>query len=108
MIFINIVQIQVVDPYRWLEEPDSDETNQFIDAQNKISNSFLENCDEWKKINKKLTKLWNFEKFTIPKRHGNYYFFWMNSGLQNQKWVTIRISEFDYYHCATHKNRTDF
>ncbi|XP_031639763.1 prolyl endopeptidase-like [Contarinia nasturtii] len=75
---------KVTDPYRWLEEPDSDETKQFIDAENKITQSFLENDGKWQKINKKLTDMWNYDKWSTPERHGKYYFVLRNSGLQNQ------------------------
>lgn len=76
---------KVTDPYRWLENADSDETNQFIEAENEISRSFLENNDKWKKINNKLTAMWNYAKYSAPARYGKYYFSYQNSGLQNQE-----------------------
>lgn len=79
----------VADPYRWLEDPDSEETKQFVEAENKIAQPFLENCDKWKKINEKLTALWNYPKYTVPDRHGKYYFSYQNTGLQNQKQVNV-------------------
>lgn len=75
---------KISDVYRWLEDPDSDETIAFVNEQNKISQPFLENCAEWKKINEKLTKLWNYPKYTCPSREGDYYYFYKNTGLQNQ------------------------
>ncbi|XP_055295191.1 prolyl endopeptidase-like [Sitodiplosis mosellana] len=74
---------KVADPYRWLEDPYSEETKQFIDAQNELSQS-LESNANWKKINEKLTKMWNYHKFGVPFRKGKYYFSFKNSGLQNQ------------------------
>ena len=47
---------QIADPYRWLEDPDSEETQAYVEQQNKIAQPFLESCDEWKKLNAKLTK----------------------------------------------------
>lgn len=76
---------EVVDPYRWLEDPDSQETQKYVEEANKVAQPFLENCDQWKKINKKLTALWNYPKYNVPDRHGDYYFSYMNTGLQNQK-----------------------
>lgn len=76
---------KVADPYRWLEDPFSEETKQFIDDENEISRSFLENNDKWKKINEKMTKIWNYPKFGVPERKGKYYFSSKNAGLQNQK-----------------------
>ncbi|XP_001963120.2 prolyl endopeptidase [Drosophila ananassae] len=74
----------IKDVYRWLEDPDSAETEEFVNAQNNISRPFLESGDQWKKINEKLTKLWNYPKYGCPYRHGNYYYYFMNTGLQNQ------------------------
>lgn len=81
----NHFGVDVPDPYRWLEDPDSEETQQYVEATNEIAQPFLENCDHWKKINKKLTALWNYPKYNVPYRHGDYYFSYMNTGLQNQK-----------------------
>lgn len=85
--YFFIVGTQVADPYRWLEDPDSDETKEFVEQQNKVAQPFLEECDQWTKINKKLTTLWNYPKYNVPDRHGKYYFSYANSGLQNQKYA---------------------
>lgn len=77
--------MQIADPYRWLEDPDSEETKQYVDAENKVAQPFLESCDQWKKINEKLTGIWDYPKYNVPDRHGKYYFTYTNTGLQNQK-----------------------
>ncbi|XP_017099168.2 prolyl endopeptidase [Drosophila bipectinata] len=74
----------IKDVYRWLEDPDAAETEEFVNAQNNISRPFLESGEQWKKINEKLTKLWNYPKYGCPYRYGNYYYYFMNTGLQNQ------------------------
>lgn len=84
-VFDNLHGIKVTDPYRWLEDPNSDETKQFAAAEDLISKSFIESDDKYQKINNKLTALWNYPKYFVPKRHGKYYFSFKNSGLQNQK-----------------------
>ncbi|XP_058987087.1 prolyl endopeptidase-like [Musca domestica] len=76
--------VEIKDVYRWLEDPDSEETKKFIEEQNKISQPFLESCDARPKISEKLTKLWNFEKYGCPMKYGKYYYFHKNTGLQNQ------------------------
>lgn len=81
----NFFGTKIADPYRWLEDPDSKETQEYVESQNKITQPYLENCEQWKNLNGKLTQLWNYEKFTCPDKYGNKYFFYRNSGLQNQK-----------------------
>ncbi len=75
---------QVADPYRPLENADSPETKQWIEAENKLTFKFLEDIPERKKINDRLTKLWNYEKDGVPYREGDHYFLTKNTGLQNQ------------------------
>lgn len=77
--------VNVSDPYRFLEDPDSEETQQFVNAQNELAKPFLENGPEWGILNKRLTSLWNYQKFGCVSKHGDKYFFSMNTGLQNQK-----------------------
>src|ERR687893_1300196 len=75
---------KVPDPYRPLENADSPESRKWIEEQNKLTFGFLESIPERKKINERLTKLWNYEKYGVPYREGGRYFFSKNTGLQNQ------------------------
>jgi len=76
--------VKVADPYRWLEDEDSDDTRAWIEAQNRITSAFLEKIPARDSIRKRLTDLWNYERSGIPTRKGNRYFFTKNDGLQNQ------------------------
>lgn len=76
--------IEVADPYRWLENPDSEETIAWVKAQNKITFNYLKQIPARDDIKKRLTKLWDYEKYGIPFREGNRYFYFKNNGLQNQ------------------------
>ncbi|HLL76301.1 MAG TPA: prolyl oligopeptidase family serine peptidase [Pyrinomonadaceae bacterium] len=75
---------KVPDPYRWLENSDSPETRQWIEAQNKLTFGYLNQIPERAWIKERLTKLWNFEKVSAPFKRGDRYFIYKNDGLQNQ------------------------
>jgi prolyl oligopeptidase len=75
---------KVADPYRWLEDPDSEETKAWLDAQNKVTFSYLGEIPAREQIKQRLTQLWNYEKYGIPFKQGNRYFYFKNDGLQNQ------------------------
>jgi prolyl oligopeptidase len=76
--------VKVADPYRWLEELDTEETRQWVEAENKLTFDFLNSIPQRAAIRERLTKLWNFEKYGAPFKEGNRYFYTRNSGLQNQ------------------------
>jgi prolyl oligopeptidase len=75
---------RIADPYRWLEDTGSDETKSWIEAQNKVTFKFLEDVPQRQKIKERLTQLWNYERFGLPERRGERYFYVRNDGLQNQ------------------------
>lgn len=74
----------VADPYRWLEDPDSEETRIWIEAQNQVTFGYLSEIPAREKIKQRLTKLWDYEKYGIPFKEGDRYFYFKNDGLQNQ------------------------
>lgn len=76
--------IPVADPYRWLENPDSPETRAWIEAQNQLTFGFLQTIPAREAIQKRLTQLWDYEKYSIPFKEGDRYFYFKNDGLQNQ------------------------
>ena len=75
---------KVADPYRWLEDADSDETKAWVEAQNKVTFGYLNRIPERAWIKERLTKLWNYEKYNAPFKEGGRYFYFKNDGLQNQ------------------------
>ena len=74
----------VADPYRWLEDDNSAETKAWVEAQNKVTFDYLNSIPERKNIEKRLTEIWNYEKYSAPSKMGNKYFYSKNDGLQNQ------------------------
>src|SRR5712675_2340483 len=77
---------KVDDPYRWLEADvrESKEVAEWVEAENKVTFAYLRSIPEREPIKKRITDLWNFEKVSAPSRHGPYYVFTKNDGLQNQ------------------------
>jgi prolyl oligopeptidase len=74
----------VADPYRWLENLDSEETKAWVEAQNKLTFGYLDEIPARAQIKRRLTKLWNYERYDVPLKEGSRYFYWKNEGLQNQ------------------------
>ncbi|KAJ3012419.1 hypothetical protein HKX48_006288 [Thoreauomyces humboldtii] len=75
---------KVEDPYRWLEDPDSEETKAFVDAQNKVFYDFIAKNPDREAFKESLTELWNYPKFGCPFKRGDFYYEFRNSGLQAQ------------------------
>lgn len=83
---------KVADPYRWLEDDRSDETALWVEAQNKVTNAYLEEIPFRKALLDRLTEVSNYEKVSAPfKKHGKYYFY-KNDGLQNQSVLYVQDS----------------
>jgi prolyl oligopeptidase len=74
----------VADPYRWLENDNSPERAAWVEAQNKVTFSYLERIPFRGQLAARLEKLYNYPKYSAPARRGEYFFFTKNDGLQNQ------------------------
>ncbi|MDQ3221068.1 MAG: S9 family peptidase, partial [Acidobacteriota bacterium] len=83
---------KVADPYRWMEEGDSADTKSWIEAQNKLTGSYLATIPERATIKSRLTELWNYERFSAPSKIGSKYIYSKNDGLQNQSVLYIADS----------------
>jgi prolyl oligopeptidase len=77
-------EVEVADPYRWLENDTTQAVADWVAAENEITQNYLENIPFRDKLKQRLTNIVNYEKIGTPfKKHGKYYFF-KNNGLQNQ------------------------
>lgn len=76
--------VPVPDPYRWMEDLDSDELRQWIEAQNEVTFDLLDSSPLREDIRQRMTTLWNYEKYSPPTKKAGRYFFFYNDGLQNQ------------------------
>lgn len=76
--------IKIQDPFRWLEDDRSPETENWVKEQNKTTFNYLDKIPFRKELKKRLEQLWNFEKLGSPFKEGDYIYFFKNDGLQNQ------------------------
>jgi prolyl oligopeptidase len=78
--------VKVPDPYRWLEADvrESPEVAEWVKKQNEIARKYLDAVPGRQAIEKRLTELWNYERYSPPVQKGGKYFFMKNNGLQNQ------------------------
>ena len=80
----NYFGTAVSDPYRWLEDDFSDETANWVKAQNDVTNNYLAKISYRDKMKNRLQEIMNYPKESAPSKKGNRYFFYRNDGLQNQ------------------------
>ena len=80
----------VADPYRWLEDTNAPDTKAWVEAQNRLSESYLAGVPERTAIKNRLTQLWNYARTSAPFKEGNRYFYFQNSGLQNQSILYVQ------------------
>jgi prolyl oligopeptidase len=82
----------IKDPYRWLEDDRSTETKAWVEAENLVTQNYLNRIPFRSAIKSSLETLWNYEKFTAPFKEGEFTYFYKNDGLQNQ-YVLYRQKE---------------
>ena len=80
----NYLGTMVADPYRWLEDDNSDETKAWVKDQNKVTDDYLSKIPYRAAVRKTLEEMWNYTKYSSPFKEGDYYYFYKNDGLQNQ------------------------
>jgi len=81
---------EVADPYRWLEDDNSDETVDWVKRQNKVTYDYLDQITYRDALRDRLTEVWNYEKYGSPFKEGDKYYFFKNDGLQNQSVMYVQ------------------
>ena len=81
--------VTVEDPYRWLEDLDSDATHRWVADENRLSQPRLEAIAHRPWLKQRLAQLWNYERYDIPAREGGHYFYLHNDGRQNQSVLLV-------------------
>jgi prolyl oligopeptidase len=80
----NYFGTEVTDPYRWLEDDQSEETKAWVIAQNEVTQKYMSQIPYRNAIKERLTHLMDYEKYSQPFKEGVYTYFYKNTGLQNQ------------------------
>ena len=85
---------EVADPYRWLEDDvrESEDVSNWVGAQNNVTFNYLATIEERAIIEKRLTELWDYERYGMPRKEGGRYFYSYNNGLQNQSVIYTQTS----------------
>ena len=89
----NYFGTQVADPYRWLEDDNSDETKAWVEAQNAVAFSYLKSVPYRDSVKARLTNLWNYPKQGAPSKKAGRYFYSKNDGLQNQNVLYVKDAD---------------
>ncbi|MGB5757753.1 MAG: prolyl oligopeptidase family serine peptidase [Acidimicrobiales bacterium] len=74
----------VADPYRWLEDPDSAETESFVAAQNELTLPYLARLAGREALKERMTTLWNHPRTDPPVVRSGVAVWTHNDGLQDQ------------------------
>ena len=82
--------VKVSDPYRWLENDTSAQTAAWVEAENKVTNTYLQKIPFRGKLLKRLTELSSYEKVGAPSKHHGKWYFSRNDGLQNQYVIYVK------------------
>jgi prolyl oligopeptidase len=84
--------VAVADPYRWLENDvrNDPRVRDWVTAQNQVTNAFLEKLPHRAAFKERMRQVYNFERYSVPEKAGNRYFYTRNDGLQNQAVLYVR------------------
>ena len=74
---------KVPDPYFWLEDDRSKETEAWVKAENAVTDGYLEKIAFRPALKQRIKELMNYERVSAPSKHGDYQYFFKNDGLQN-------------------------
>ena len=81
--------VPVADPYRALEDLESEATRNFVEEQNRVTRAWLDAVPGRDVVRERLRELWRHESFGVPFRRGGRVFYRHNSGSQDQSVVFV-------------------
>jgi len=81
----------VEDPYKWLEDDESEATAQWIKAENEVTFGYLDQIDFRGQIKSRIEELMDYRRVTAPFEEGDYEYYYENEGLQNHSVLYRRL-----------------
>jgi prolyl oligopeptidase len=81
--------VEVADPYRWLEDPDSPETKEWVAAQNAVTDEYLAGLSTRAWFRERLSAILDVPRAGVPRPRGGRYLLDRNDGSQDQDVVTV-------------------
>ena len=89
----NYFGTEVADPYRWLENDTSVETNAWVEAERKVTDDYLSHIPFRDAIKDRLTQVMNYERYSMPHKRFGRYIYSKNDGLQNQSVIYLQYPD---------------
>lgn len=74
----------VADPYRWMENDSSESLARWVSEQNHLTRGYLDRIPFRERLYRRMMALSDCPKRSMPVKKGGKYYFFLNSGLQNQ------------------------
>lgn len=90
----NYFGTEVADPYRWLEDDNSEETKAWVKQENALTFSYLDKIPFRESIKNRLTQIWDYPKYGLPYKRGDFWYYSKNDGLQQQS-VVYQMDKLD-------------
>jgi prolyl oligopeptidase len=85
--------VTVPDPYRWLEDDRSAETEAWVRQQNEVTFAYLAGLPSREPFKARITELLNYPRLSQPEQKGRWLLFSRNDGLQNQAVIYLQEGE---------------
>lgn len=76
--------VTIPDPFEWLEDPNSEETAKFVAEQNDCFRQFMSGYAHSEDVFNTISKMQDYARHGPPTFHGQHYYYYYNTGLQNQ------------------------
>ncbi|HEX8216297.1 MAG TPA: prolyl oligopeptidase family serine peptidase, partial [Allosphingosinicella sp.] len=82
----------IADPYRWLENDVRNDpaVRQWVTAQNQVTERYLATLPARTAFRDRMRQIYDFERYGVPVKRSNRYFYTRNDGLQNQSVLYVR------------------